>query len=99
MKKGIHPEYRPVIFQDASSDLKFITRSTVKTKQTATGDDGQEYPLVMVDISSHSHPFYTGKTRLVDTAGRVEKFRKKFGGNYGKAAKGKVTKKRKDDDE
>jgi len=82
MKEGIHPEYRPVVFEDVSADVKFITRSTVKTNETTQWEDGNEYPLVRVDISSASHPFYTGKQKFVDTAGRVEKFQKRFGGNY-----------------
>ncbi len=81
MKEGIHPEYRPVVFQDVSADYTMLTRSTIKTKDTITLD-GQEYPLVKVDISSESHPFFTGKQKFVDAAGRVEKFQKKFQGNY-----------------
>lgn len=77
MKPGIHPEYHEVVFQDMQSDFKFISRSTVKTKETITMD-GKAYPLVKLDTSSDSHPFYTGaQTRLVET-GRVEKFRQKF---------------------
>ena len=82
MKEKIHPEYRPVVFQDVSADFAFLTRSTVKTSQTIKWEDGKEYPLVKVDISSASHPFFTGKQKFVDTAGRVEKFQKKFGGGY-----------------
>ncbi len=82
MKKGIHPEYRPVVFQDVSADFSFLTRSTVKSKNTIKWEDGKEYPLVKVDISSASHPFFTGKQKFVDTAGRVEKFQKKFAGSY-----------------
>lgn len=78
MKKEIHPEYREVIFHDTSSDYKFITRSTIDTKETMIGEDGKEYPLVKVEVSSASHPFYTGKKLFVDTAGRVEKFNKKY---------------------
>jgi large subunit ribosomal protein L31 len=86
MKKGIHPEYRPVVFQDVGADFAFLTRSTVKSNNTIKWEDGKEYPLVKVDISSASHPFYTGKQKFVDTAGRVEKFQKKFAGSYfGKA--------------
>lgn len=74
MKKGIHPEsYRPVVFKDMSNDDVFITRSTVATKETIDLD-GVTYPLVKLEISSSSHPFYTGKQKLVDTAGRVDKF-------------------------
>jgi large subunit ribosomal protein L31 len=82
MKKGIHPNYRPVVFMDAAAKFSFLTRSTVKTKETITWEDGKEYPLYRLDISSASHPFYTGKTKLVDTAGRVEKFLKKYGDKY-----------------
>lgn len=78
MKQGIHPNYRPVVFQDISSDLTFLTRSTVKTKETIQWEDGQEYPLVKVEISSRSHPFYTGKQRVVDSGGQVDKFRKRY---------------------
>ncbi len=84
MKKDIHPEYRQVVFQDVAADFSFLTCSTVKAKSTQTinWEDGKEYPLVKVDISSASHPYYTGKQKFVDTAGRVEKFQKKFGGGY-----------------
>ena len=77
MKKDIHPDYREVVFHDTSSDFKFITRSTLKTKDTIKWEDGKEYPLVKVEVSSASHPFYTGKKMFVDTAGRVEKFKNK----------------------
>jgi len=79
MKKDIHPDYREVVFQDISSDFKFLTRSTVKTKEKITWDDGKEYPLYKVEVSSQSHPFYTGKQNIVDTAGRVDRFRRKYG--------------------
>ena len=82
MKKDIHPKYRAVVFQDVSSDFKLLTRSTVEAKDTIQWEDGNEYPLVKVDISSASHPFFTGKNKYLDTAGRVEKFQKKFAGNY-----------------
>lgn len=78
MKKDIHPDYREVVFHDTSSDYKFITRSTLKTKETIKWEDGKEYPLVKVEVSSASHPFYTGKKMFVDTAGRVEKFKNKY---------------------
>ncbi len=78
MKQGIHPEnYRPVAFKDMSNDETFITRSTVATKETID-IDGVTYPLVKLEISSSSHPFYTGKTNLVDTAGRVDKFMNRY---------------------
>lgn len=78
MKEGIHPDYREVVFQDMSNDFKFITRSTIQTKETIEFE-GKEYPLIKIEVSSESHPFYTGKHKIVDTAGRVDKFRKKFG--------------------
>jgi large subunit ribosomal protein L31 len=78
MKKDIHPDYREVVFHDTSSDYKFITRSTLKTKETIKWEDGKEYPLVKVEVSSASHPFFTGKKMFVDTAGRVEKFKNKY---------------------
>ena len=79
MKPDIHPNYRPVVFKDNSADFAILTRSTVETKETITWTDDKEYPLVRVDISSQSHPFYTGKQNIVDTAGRVERFKRKYG--------------------
>lgn len=79
MKKGIHPEYKEVIFHDTSSDFKFMTRSTLTSKETIKWEDGKEYPVIKVEVSSASHPFFTGKKLFVDTAGRVEKFQKKYG--------------------
>lgn len=78
MKKGIHPDYRPVVFQDASADFSILTRSTIQTSETIEWEDGNTYPLVKLEISSASHPFFTGKQKLLDTAGRVEKFKKKY---------------------
>lgn len=78
MKEGIHPNYREVVFQDMSDDSKFIIRSTIQTRETIQLD-GKEYPLIKLEVTSASHPFYTGKHKIVDTAGRVEKFRQKFG--------------------
>ncbi len=79
MKKGIHPEnYRPVVFKDMSNEDIFITRSTMAAKETIVVD-GVEYPLIKVEISSTSHPFFTGKAKLVDTAGRVDKFMSRYG--------------------
>ncbi|MGH7200077.1 MAG: type B 50S ribosomal protein L31 [Planctomycetaceae bacterium] len=77
MKDGIHPNYRPVVFLDTSTGEKFLTRSTIETKETID-HDGQKYPLVKVDISAASHPYFTGKMKFVDSAGRVEKFQKKY---------------------
>ncbi len=76
--RDIHPQYRMVVFKDSASGTEFLTRSTVQTNQTVKYQDGNEYPLYEVEISSASHPFYTGKQKLVDTAGRVERFRKKY---------------------
>ena len=78
MKEGIHPEYRDVVVHDLSCDFKFITRSTMSSRETINFE-GKDYPLLKVEVSSESHPFYTGKHKIVDTAGRVEKFRQKFG--------------------
>ncbi len=78
MKADIHPEYREVVFQDLSSDFAFLTRSTVKTKETIKWEDGNEYPLVKVEVSSASHPFYTGKHKLMDTGGRVDRFKRRY---------------------
>lgn len=81
MKKSTHPVYRPVVFQDTGASYTFLTRSAVATNETTTYE-GKEYPLFKVDISSKSHPFFTGKQTFVDTAGRVDRFQKKFGGSY-----------------
>ncbi len=79
MRKDIHPEdYRAVVFQDASSGKSFLTRSTVKTDKTVKWEDGNEYPLYSIAISSYSHPFYTGDERVLDTEGRIDKFKKKY---------------------
>ncbi len=79
MKKGIHPqEYRTVIFKDLSNDVAFMSKSCANTKDTIVWEDGNEYPLIKLEISSASHPFFTGKMKFVDTAGRIDKFNKKF---------------------
>ena len=79
MKKDIHPkEYRFVVFQDISCDYSFLTKSTVQTTETIKWEDGKEYPLFKLDISDKSHPYYTGQRTLVDTAGRIEKFNRKY---------------------
>ena len=78
MKKDIHPDYKEVVFQDVQSDFKFLTRSTMTSDETIKWEDGKEYPLIKVEVSSASHPFYTGKKIFVDTAGRVEKFNQKY---------------------
>ncbi len=79
MKKGIHPEnYRPVVFRDMSVDYSFLVSSTVKTSDTIEWEDGNTYPLVKLEISNKSHPFFTGKQKMLDSAGRVERFNKKY---------------------
>lgn len=79
MKKDVHPKnYRPVVFKDMTNGTSFMVRSCADTRETVTWEDGQEYPLVKLEISNTSHPFYTGKKVFVDTAGRVEKFNKKY---------------------
>ena len=79
MKKDIHPEsYRLVVFKDVSNDEAFLGRSTAASKETIAWEDGNEYPLIKLEISNTSHPFYTGKMKLVDTAGRVDKFRNRY---------------------
>jgi len=78
MKADTHPNYRPVVFQDAAADFAFLTRSTMSSKETIKWEDGNEYPLVKIEISSKSHPFYTGKHKIVDSGGRVDKFNKRF---------------------
>jgi large subunit ribosomal protein L31 len=79
MKAGIHPEYREVVFQDMSSDFAILTRSTIESKETIKWEDGNEYPLVKVEVSSASHPFYTGKHKVLDSGGRVDRFKKRYG--------------------
>tara|TARA_B100001540_G_C15477389_1_gene492970 strand:+ start:288 stop:545 length:258 start_codon:yes stop_codon:yes gene_type:complete len=79
MKKDIHPEnYRPVVFKDMSNEYSFITKSCAETKETITWEDGNEYPLVKLDISHMSHPFFTGVQQFVDTAGRIDKFKNRY---------------------
>lgn len=78
MRRDIHPEYRPVVYRDRAADFAFLTRSTATSEQTIEWTDGNTYPVVDVQISSASHPFWTGRQRLVDAAGRVEKFRARY---------------------
>jgi len=78
VKRDIHPEYRPVVFRDRAADFAFLTRSTRDSDQTIAWEDGNTYPVIDVEISSASHPFYTGKQVIVDTAGRVERFRRRY---------------------
>ncbi|MBN1413488.1 MAG: type B 50S ribosomal protein L31 [Bacteroidales bacterium] len=88
MKKGIHPEgYRLVAFRDMSNGYTFVTRSTMNSKETVTLEDGKEYPLVKIEISNTSHPFYTGKMKLVDTAGRVDKYMNRYKNHFDKKKK------------
>ena len=78
MKADTHPDYREVVFQDLASDFAILTRSTIKSKETIKWEDGNEYPLVKVEISSASHPFYTGKHKVMDTGGRVDRFKRRY---------------------
>ncbi len=80
MKEGIHPEnYRAVVFRDRNAGFSFLSKSTVRTDETVTWEDGNEYPVYNVEISSASHPFYTGKQTFVDASGRVDRFNKRYG--------------------
>ncbi|MCH8613968.1 type B 50S ribosomal protein L31 [Arsenicicoccus dermatophilus] len=79
MKPDIHPDYHPVVFRDRSADFAFLTRSTATSSETIVWEDGNTYPLITVDVSSASHPFYTGKQRVMDSAGRVERFNRRYG--------------------
>ncbi|MFE5581454.1 type B 50S ribosomal protein L31 [Kitasatospora sp. NPDC056531] len=79
MQPGIHPEYRPVVFRDKAGGLAFLTRSTATGTQTVEWEDGRTYPVIGVEISSAGHPFYTGRSRVLDTAGRVERFQRRYG--------------------
>jgi len=97
VKPDIHPEYNFVVFKDSSSDFAFLTRSTKKSSETIKWSDGKEYPLILLEVSSASHPFFTGKQQLIDSAGRVEKFMRKYGmqaqGEGKKAGKAEKTEK------
>ena len=79
MKKGIHPNYRPVVFKDVSGDFAILTKSTMKSDETIKWEDGNDYPLIKLDISHKSHPFFTGVVQFVDTAGRIDKFNSRYG--------------------
>jgi large subunit ribosomal protein L31 len=79
MKQGIHPDYRPVVFRVRAANFAFLTRSTAPSERTVTWEDGNTYPVIDVEVSSASHPFYTGQARVLDTAGRVEQFRRRYG--------------------
>ena len=78
MKDNLHPKYHPVIFHDMASGFKFMTKSTMSSKESVQWEDGNEYPVIKIEVSSASHPFYTGQKLFVDTAGRVEKFNKRY---------------------
>ncbi|WTW92656.1 type B 50S ribosomal protein L31 [Streptomycetaceae bacterium NBC_01309] len=80
MRSAIHPEYREIVFRDKSGDFAFLTRSTLDSDKTVEWTDGKTYPVVDVDISAASHPFWTGKGRVLDTAGRIEQFNRRYGG-------------------
>ncbi|MEV5127547.1 type B 50S ribosomal protein L31 [Streptomyces decoyicus] len=79
MQSGIHPAYEPVVFRDRAADFAFLTRSTATSESTVEWTDGNTYPVIDVEISSASHPFYTGTARVLDTAGRVERFERRYG--------------------
>ena len=83
MKKEIHPDYHPVLFMDHAANFEFVSRSTLKSKEVRK-IDGVDHFVIRLDISSASHPFFTGKQRFVDAAGRIDRFRSKYGSNYGK---------------
>ncbi len=89
MQDGIHPKYHPVVFVDIGAEFEFVSRSTMTSKETRE-IGGVEHYVIRLDISSASHPFYTGKQRFVDTAGRIDKFRSKYGSNYGRKQKKKA---------
>lgn len=84
MQKDIHPNYRPVVFKDMGGDFAFLTRSTIESKETIEWEDGNEYPLVKLEVTSATHPFYTGKQNIMDTTGKVERFNRRFGMMKGK---------------
>jgi large subunit ribosomal protein L31 len=86
MKPNTHPDYHPVVFHDGAADVSFLTRSTATSATTIEWTDGNTYPLVRVDISNQSHPFWTGTARIMDTEGQVEKFRKRYGTRPGRGA-------------
>ena len=79
MKPGIHPEYRPVVFEDSTAGIRWITRSTLTSDRTTVWEDGVEYPHVLLDISQYTHPFFTGQMKIVDTAGRIDRFNRRHG--------------------
>jgi large subunit ribosomal protein L31 len=88
MKPGIHPDYHPVVFRDRSANFEILTKSTLTSAHTIEWADGNTYPVIDVEVSSASHPFYTGKSRVLDTAGRVEQFNRRYGNRPKPPAKG-----------
>ena len=84
MQKDIHPNYRPVVFKDMGGDFAFLTRSTIASDETIEWEDGNTYPLVKLEVTSATHPFYTGKQNIMDTTGKVERFRRRYGMGGGK---------------
>ncbi|MBO9470713.1 type B 50S ribosomal protein L31 [Endozoicomonas sp. G2_2] len=84
MQKDIHPNYRPVVFKDMGGDFAFLTRSTIESNETIEWEDGNTYPLVKLEVTSATHPFYTGKQNIMDTTGKVERFNRRFGMMKGK---------------
>ena len=92
MKKNLHPLYRAVVFQDVSANKGFLTRSSVQAKDTITWEDGKTYPLIKLDVSAFSHPFYTGQQKILDTAGRIDRFKKRFVSSEGKTVARKAVK-------
>lgn len=89
MKRGIHPEYAPVVFRDRAAGFAFLTRSTATSERTVEWEDGRTYPVIDVEISSASHPFYTGTRRVLDVAGRVERFERRYGGGGARGGAGR----------
>ena len=87
MKTDIHPDYHPVVFLDAAADFSFLTKSTIQTNETIEWEDGNTYMLAKVEISSASHPFFTGTMKIIDTAGRVERFERRYGGRRKRGSK------------
>lgn len=85
MKQGIHPDYRPVVFRDASAGFAILTRSTLSSERTAIWEDGKDHPVIDIEVSSASHPFYTGTAKVLDTAGRVERFHRRYGASVSAA--------------
>lgn len=83
MKKNVHPHYHPVVFEDANTGGRFLTRSTRASERTVDWSDGNTYPLLVVDVTAESHPFWTGTARVMDTEGRVEKFNRRYGRRTG----------------